>query len=61
MNAAAVVLGWYLILRIAQGGATIGPFDSRTICNEALDYFESELKALEIELIEAECVWKQAV
>ncbi len=54
-----LAVAWYLILRTATTGITIGPFDSESECQENAKVLIQLLQHFEVELIVGRCMERQ--
>lgn len=57
----AVTFGWYLILRIAEGGMTVGPYASESLCMKVVEAMTERLKDSAIVITVARCEWRQEI
>lgn len=54
-----LVFGWYLILKIAEGGVAVGPYESAGACMNVLMTVTDQLQNAGIKLILARCEFRQ--
>lgn len=54
-----LIFGWYLILKIAEGGVVIGPYTSAIECMHNLNYVVDRLQDANVKLVLARCEFRQ--